>query len=187
MPRLADPKWELFARNYANGASRTESAKIAGFSPKCAPNTGSRLAKRSDVALRIMELQGDPTIANGNVVPDGKPDQTKTFTKDGFVILQLVETHRAAKSAKQYNVCVQALTRLAELGGLLGEKAAAPRSISQTNIFNMAPQELNGELKKYLGAIPAGERKQLAQANPDLADIIIDVEPGKPLDPEWPG
>ena len=54
---MLKPRYESFAVAYASGKSATESAVIAGYSPKRAHVTGCELVKNSKVLARINELQ----------------------------------------------------------------------------------------------------------------------------------
>jgi hypothetical protein len=55
---LKDPRHEAFARYVVEGKSHREAALLAGFSKKSASSQGSQLAKRLNIAKRIMFLQG---------------------------------------------------------------------------------------------------------------------------------
>jgi phage terminase small subunit len=54
---LADRQHETFAQLLAAGESQTKAALRAGYNPQSAPNIGSRLARKTEVFQRVVELQ----------------------------------------------------------------------------------------------------------------------------------
>lgn len=68
MPRLDNPKHELFAQGLAKGKSQVEAYQEAGYAPS-EPNA-SRLTSNDKVAARVAEIQGRAAIRAEITVAD---------------------------------------------------------------------------------------------------------------------
>lgn len=58
MPILPDNRMEMFCGFVSEGYRKGEAARLAGYSPKTAPQQASALLKRPEVVSRIDELRG---------------------------------------------------------------------------------------------------------------------------------
>jgi len=169
--RLSNPKWELFAQHRAAGESMSESARRAGFLTGPG-NQGSRMAKYPQIVARIAELKSI------NPATGEKQSEAATIplevlhTSKPWVVNELVSVHKGAASRAQFNVSVQALRTLAQIGGFL-EPPAGPRKLEQhLHIPAMTPAQLNEALRQNFGNLKPEERKALALDSPDLSDIV---------------
>ena len=63
MPQLKNPQWEQFANEYLRLKNATKAAIAAGYSPRSAYTTGSRLRLENvEISSRIAELQAEQSL-----------------------------------------------------------------------------------------------------------------------------
>jgi hypothetical protein len=169
VPQLADPQHEAFAVHVSSGnCSYTEAAKLAGYASANAHNTGSRLAKRSEIAARISELVDlSPTKELSESQKAKHP--IEKFTSKHWVVHKTVTLQQLARTDKQYAVALNCLRLLAQLGQLDENKGqSSPKSLTQINLQTMTPKQASDALREMMGEIPPAERAKIAAMIPEL-------------------
>tara|TARA_R110000868_G_scaffold288698_4_gene548981 strand:+ start:62 stop:652 length:591 start_codon:yes stop_codon:yes gene_type:complete len=166
MPALTHPKYEAYAIHRAGGCSKTEAAKRAGFSVKGAPNEGSRLERRPEIAARVSELSQLPENK-----ANGEPGSAlEKFIGLPSVISEVVGIHKDARAGGQLSVALACQQYLGKLGRLTPDANPnpSPRMLTQNNFLTMTAKDLNAYLRDQVKALPAIERKAV--------EDIIDIE-----------
>lgn len=120
MAILANTQYERFAQSVASGANLTQAAIQAGYTSTTAPYTGSRIAKRSEVAERINELK---SAASDRVKRDLERKATRVALTDDFVFNTLQDNAIEARQVADYSASNRAVELLARLRGMLVERA----------------------------------------------------------------
>lgn len=162
MPALADPRQEAFCQAIAQGASKTTAAEAAGYTPTGAANHGSRLTKRPYIKRRIGELS--------------TPEENKQFESKTWITVEIVQTHRMARRAKQHAVSVSCLQLLAKLHGHLVERRES--YAEKTVVHEMNEQQLHAYLRDRVNTLPEARRTALIEDTPELAGIL-EGDPGE--------
>ena len=113
MPVLTNPRHERFAQGVAKGRSQGEAYVYAGYSKQAAGNdtraNATRIAKRPEVAARIVELQERQANRIGVTVDD--------------LVGELNDMLKLAKRCKQPSAGVGAVLAKGKLLGLIVDKA----------------------------------------------------------------
>ncbi len=176
MPQLSEPLHESFSIHYAGGVSQTEAAKRAGYSPKTAHNTGSRLARRPEIKARVEELRQLPE----NQPKETGPSPSETFVSKAYVITEVVGVHKLALKTQQLATSMACLQLLARMGGHLESTKSnpqqAPRNLTQINLNAMSAKDMGVYLREMVADIPIEERRRLLAAIPEVEDIQATCE-----------
>jgi hypothetical protein len=124
MPRLSNPKHELFARYLANGLNQADAYEKAGYT-RSTPNS-SILAGREDVQQRLAELIDDKVSAN-----EEKHETRRRKVKAGatlaevgltreWVLTEMMNVYDVALSDGQVKEATAALRLLGHELGMFG-------------------------------------------------------------------
>ena len=155
---LTDKQHETFARNVADGYSLTEAAKRAEFPELSAHNIGSRLMKHPQIQQRVEELRNSK--------------ESSRVAREAWLIQELKETHRLAREAKQYGICVQALVAIARIEGLGLLNEGERTKNRRTDAVG-----LQERLREGFAQLSSAEREKfLLEAPTEIREMLTDVD-----------
>src|SRR5712692_1684792 len=186
MPALSNRHHEMFAQAIAKGASKSEAARSAGYSPTRAASQGCVLAKSPKIIARIAQLTARVSQAAAIIMAKGEKQAAKV--EDQFVtgvavtrawVLQvLVRNIEEARADKQYAVVKSTVELAAKVAGVYVEKAET------SVVWNGDPailteEQLNNLLNHFLKVagydtpekIEAARRKAALGQTVDVATV----------------
>lgn len=201
MPELADSRKETFAHLVAQGFSKTESARRAGY--KAANNSGSRVAQLPHVAARIEELkQADGALVCTSGVRSSvarvtameqrwvgmrtiiaerakDPDmQSVPGGRTGLLVkdYKSVGSGATAQIMEIYRIDAPLLYELRAheeaIAMELGQRVKRSESTSYgLNLTLSGDKELNNLLKSKMGELPEADRAKILEIAPSLAEL----------------
>lgn len=164
---LANSQHEAYAQARVAGYSQSESARRANYPKASAHNAGCRLEKRPDIIQRMRELS--VTV------------QPNALMSKPWVLTEVSEVHRLAKSSEQYAVSKACLELIARLQGYLVERR---ESYSESRRVYTASPEITSALSGHLKQLPEAERLKLQAESPEIIEVLAesdnagDKEPG---------
>jgi hypothetical protein len=204
MPELPDARKETFAHYVAQGFSKTEAARRAGY--KGANNSGSRVAQLPHVAARIEELrQADGALVCSSgirssparvtameqrwvgmrtIIAERAKDpemQEVPGGKTGLLTVdyKLLGSGENAIIKRIYKVDTPLLYELRAheeaVAMELGQRIKRSESTtSSVNLTLTGDKELNGLLRAKLGELAPADRDRILEIAPSLADVELD-------------
>ena len=165
---LNNQQWEQFAHAIASGSTQSAAARVAGYAPKTAHNTGSRLLKyHPEIVSRIQFLKDQ----------NAKSPINHIATKD-WVVTQAISAQQQASEEKNHPANVAYLQLISRLQGYVDGSGNGKRANSTTidartvNFFQVPTGQLRNALEAHLAEVPMAERAALLEAAPEIAEAL---------------
>ncbi len=166
MPPLKNPKYEIFARRRARGATQGAAAVAAGYSERTARTAGSKIEKRQTVGARIGELRAQADRKRAVQAKRQSEDIIDVLAMDkAWVLGRLRQVFQVAMDKGQLAAANRALELIGKELGMFADK----KHITIDRIERMDLNELQAAITEIDG--------KLAELRHTLPPVMIDVTP----------